>query len=139
MHHLCCRCWLVRRRKLKTSIIEAVAIRNVEQCVEKILRESQTIRRLSDEGKVAVVGAIFDITTGRINFLREQAVVAALTTLCGADIRLMADQLRTRMAGWKPTPHVDPFGTTFGIRTSGIFVNHWLINSSGVSLSGRSI
>ncbi len=61
--------------EVKTSIIESVAIRNVELCVDKILGESQTIRRLSDEGRVAVVGAIFDIMTGKINFLRENALV----------------------------------------------------------------
>jgi carbonic anhydrase len=60
---------------VKTSIVEAVAIRNVELCVDKILRESRTIRRLADEGKVAVVGGIFDIMTGKINFLRENALV----------------------------------------------------------------
>lgn len=59
----------------KTSIIETVAIRNVEMCVEQILRESKTIRRMVDEGRVAVVGAIFDITTGKINFLQEDAIV----------------------------------------------------------------
>lgn len=59
----------------KTAIIETVAIRNVEKCVEQILRESSTIRRLVDEGRVAVVGAIFDITTGKINFLQEDALI----------------------------------------------------------------
>lgn len=60
----------------RTAIVETVAIRNVEHCVERILEESQTIRRLVEEGRVAVVGAIFDINTGKVNFLREHATVA---------------------------------------------------------------
>lgn len=63
--------------EVKTSIIESVAIRNVEHCVDKILAESETIRRLAEEDRVNVVGAMFDITTGKINFLRENAVVTA--------------------------------------------------------------
>ena len=59
----------------KAVMIEVVAIRNVELCVSRILDESNTIRRLVDEGRVAVVGAVFDITTGKINFLQDHSRV----------------------------------------------------------------
>jgi len=59
----------------KAVMIEVVAIRNVELCVSRILEESNTIRRLVDEGRVAVVGAVFDITTGKINFLQDHSRV----------------------------------------------------------------
>lgn len=57
----------------KTTMIETVAIRNVERSVEKILHESQTVSKLVDEGRVAVVGAIFDVRTGKIHFLNSAA------------------------------------------------------------------
>ena len=60
-------------------MIEVVAIRNVELCVSRILDESNTIRRLVDEGRVAVVGAVFDITTGKINFLQDHSRVNGYT------------------------------------------------------------
>ena len=63
----------------KAVMIEVVAIRNVELCVSRILDESNTIRRLVDEGRVAVVGAVFDITTGKINFLQDHSRVNGYT------------------------------------------------------------
>ena len=63
----------------KAVMIEVVAIRNVELCVNRILDESQTIRRLVDEGRVAVVGAVFDITTGKINFLQDNSRINGYT------------------------------------------------------------
>lgn len=65
---------------VKSAIIETVAIRNVENCVETILRESGTIARLVAEGRVAVVGAIFDVNTGKINFLKDDSLLAQNTT-----------------------------------------------------------
>jgi carbonic anhydrase len=70
----------------KTAIIETVAIRNVELSVEKILQESDTIRRLVDEGRVAVVGAIFDITTGKINFLADNSLVNHHVSLANREL-----------------------------------------------------
>lgn len=63
----------------KSAMIEVVAIRNVELCVKRILDESQTIRKLVDEGRVAVVGAVFDITTGKINFLQDNSRINDFT------------------------------------------------------------
>ena len=66
--------------EMKSAIIETVAMRNVENCVETIIRESGTIARLVEEGRVAVVGAIFDVNTGKINFLKEESLLAHNTT-----------------------------------------------------------
>ncbi|HEY0983061.1 bifunctional SulP family inorganic anion transporter/carbonic anhydrase [Schlesneria sp.] len=59
----------------KPALIESVAVRNVELCVKRIVEESETIRRLVEEGRVAVVGAVFDITTGKIEFLNDELTV----------------------------------------------------------------
>lgn len=64
----------------QSAIIEMIAVRNVERSVQTILDRSRTIRRLVDEGRVAVVGAIFDVTTGKVNFLRDEADLSQNTT-----------------------------------------------------------
>lgn len=54
--------------------IDEVAERNVHYSVLRILEASQTIRRLVAEGRLAVVGAMYDVSTGRIEFLTNEAV-----------------------------------------------------------------
>ncbi len=59
---------------VKNHFIEQVAHRNVIHSVRRIVETSESIRRLVDQGKVAVVGAIYDVNSGKIDFLREQAI-----------------------------------------------------------------
>jgi carbonic anhydrase/SulP family sulfate permease len=42
---------------------------NVRRTVNKILESSETIRRLAAEGRVLVVGALYDVATGELEFL----------------------------------------------------------------------
>lgn len=58
----------------KARYIDEVAERNVHYSVLRILEASQTIRRLVSEGRLAVVGAMYDVSTGRIDFLTSEAV-----------------------------------------------------------------
>ncbi len=53
----------------KDSLINAVARRNVYWSVEMLRQRSQTIQGLVREGRIAVVGAMYDVTTGAIEFL----------------------------------------------------------------------
>ncbi len=53
----------------KEVFIDEVARRNVERVVQVLLQESDTIRRLAGEGRVAVAGAMYDIASGDIEFL----------------------------------------------------------------------
>jgi carbonic anhydrase/SulP family sulfate permease len=48
---------------------DSIAYRNVILSVERILRQSRTIKHLVDHGQIAVMGAMYDISTGRIDFL----------------------------------------------------------------------
>lgn len=68
---------------------DKTARRNVLNSVDKLLSSSDVIRRMADEGKVAVVGAMYDVATGEIEFVLdetnglpfehgEQALVASL-------------------------------------------------------------
>ncbi|MCA9129716.1 MAG: sulfate transporter [Planctomycetales bacterium] len=56
------------------ELIEAVARRNVLHSVEQILQQSATIRTLAERGQVAVVGAMYDVTTGAVEFYDDIAV-----------------------------------------------------------------
>lgn len=62
----------------KEAVVNDVARRNVLNSVRTILRESRTINRLAREGRIAVVGAMYDVTTGYVEFLTDDpASIAA--------------------------------------------------------------
>jgi carbonic anhydrase len=53
------------------SLINAVARRNVSQVVERMRAQSRTLDDLVREGRIAIVGAMYDVVTGEIEFLAE--------------------------------------------------------------------
>jgi len=53
----------------KESFIDAVAYRNVARVVQLMRRQSETLNRLAQDGRIAIRGAMYDITTGDIEFL----------------------------------------------------------------------
>ncbi|MEO6307993.1 MAG: bifunctional SulP family inorganic anion transporter/carbonic anhydrase [Nitrospiraceae bacterium] len=55
----------------KESLVNAVARRNVSQVVERMCRESRTLDGLVREQRIAIVGAMYDVVTGEIEFLAE--------------------------------------------------------------------
>ena len=55
----------------KSDFVNNVARLNVSQSVSRILQESRTISRIVGEGQVAVVGGMYDVVTGRIEFFQE--------------------------------------------------------------------
>jgi len=55
----------------RTEFIESVARGNVLHAVKLILRDSRSIRNLVEEGKIAVVGAVYDVATGKIDILSD--------------------------------------------------------------------
>lgn len=58
----------------KQNYADKVARQNVVRHVRLIVDSSSTIRRLLEEGKVAVVGAMYDISSGKMEFLPEAQV-----------------------------------------------------------------
>jgi carbonic anhydrase len=58
----------------RNQFAEDVARRNVVQSVRNIVEVSSTIRKLVDEGRLAVVGAIYDVTSGKVEFLVNEAI-----------------------------------------------------------------
>ncbi len=55
----------------KAAVVDAVARRNVEREIARILDESRTIRGLVESGRIAVTGAMYDVSTGAIEFFDE--------------------------------------------------------------------
>lgn len=69
----------------KSVFIDDVARRNVIHAVKLIPHESETIQQLLREGKIAIVGAMYNVTTGEIEFLMDHAI--GLETLIGGTSR----------------------------------------------------
>jgi carbonic anhydrase/SulP family sulfate permease len=55
----------------KQSFVDAVARRNVRRAVEEMLGQSETLADLVRQGRVLVVGAMYDVATGDIEFLAD--------------------------------------------------------------------
>lgn len=58
----------------KAAFIDAVARRNVQRAAWQIVDQSQTISGLLREGRIALIGAIYDVATGMIDYLTDDAV-----------------------------------------------------------------
>lgn len=55
----------------KQEFIDTVARGNVRRTVEEILSQSETIANLVRQGRIMVVGAMYDVATGDIEFLTD--------------------------------------------------------------------
>lgn len=53
----------------REAFIDGIARRNVQHTVEQILERSAPIRKLQEEGKVLVLGAMYDVKSGQVEFL----------------------------------------------------------------------
>jgi carbonic anhydrase len=62
--------WDPERRQ---AFIDDVARRNVLAVTRKIVERSQTIATLVDAGRIAVVGALYDVATGTMEFMLDEA------------------------------------------------------------------
>jgi carbonic anhydrase/SulP family sulfate permease len=55
----------------KESLVDAVARRNVVRVVKSMRLESQTLDRLLQEGRIAIIGAMYNVASGHIEFLSD--------------------------------------------------------------------
>lgn len=58
----------------RQAVVDQVARKNVIRSVQLIAQESATISCLLAEGKTAIVGAMYDVVSGDIEFLTENAI-----------------------------------------------------------------
>jgi carbonic anhydrase len=57
----------------KRIFVDDVATRNVIRTIGSIRSASRTLRELEQAGKIAILGAMYDIKTGKVTFLDEKA------------------------------------------------------------------
>lgn len=69
----------------KESLINGVARRNVARTVNELINESQTLNRLVQSGRIAIVGAMYDVVSGELDFLSEDEIAAAKNAFTSAD------------------------------------------------------
>lgn len=48
---------------------DAVALRNVVQSIRTLLAQSSTLRTLVADGRIKIIGAMYDVTTGKLEFV----------------------------------------------------------------------
>ncbi len=53
----------------KTAFADGVARKNVRHAVQLIPDQSHTLRHLLEQGKIAIVGAMYDVATGKVEVL----------------------------------------------------------------------
>jgi carbonic anhydrase len=58
---------------MKLAYVDDVATRNVARTIEYIRSASRTLRELEATGRIAIVGSMYDIKTGRVRFLEAPA------------------------------------------------------------------
>ena len=57
------------RNSSNLPFVNEVAKNNVLRSVENIRVKSNVLRRLEEEGKITIVGAMYDVSTGKVSFL----------------------------------------------------------------------
>ena len=57
------------RNSSNLPFVNEVAKNNVYRSVEDIRTKSNVLRRLEEEGKISIVGAMYDVGTGKVSFL----------------------------------------------------------------------
>jgi carbonic anhydrase len=61
------------------EIIPYAIEENVWQAIEDLFRESAAVRNIVKKGKAAVIGAIYDVSTGKVEWLGTEKVAEILT------------------------------------------------------------
>jgi MFS superfamily sulfate permease-like transporter len=58
----------------RAAFVDDVARRNVLDVVRRIVAESDTMRGLVEAGRIAVVGVLYDVGTGKMDFMLDDAI-----------------------------------------------------------------
>lgn len=54
---------------LTPELIEEVAVRNVENSIAQIRKDSPILKEMEDSGEISIAGAIYDVASGAVEFL----------------------------------------------------------------------
>lgn len=58
-----------RRSSKDAEFVQNVTLTNVRLAIDEIRERSPVLKRLEDEGRIAIVGAMYDVGTGAVEFL----------------------------------------------------------------------
>lgn len=54
---------------LTPELIEEVAVKNVENSIEQIRKDSPILKEMEDNGEIVIAGAIYDVVSGAVEFV----------------------------------------------------------------------
>lgn len=57
------------RNSKNLDFVDAVAVKNVEMALENIKNQSVILKEMENNGEIAIVGAMYDISDGKVTFL----------------------------------------------------------------------
>lgn len=57
------------RNSKNLDFVDAVAVKNVELTLDNIRNQSEVLKEMEDNGEIAIVGAMYDISDGKVTFL----------------------------------------------------------------------
>lgn len=57
------------RNSKNKSFVNNVVYKNVDMTIDKMMADSEIIREMSAAGKITVVGAVYDVSNGKVTFL----------------------------------------------------------------------
>lgn len=55
--------------QLTSNFVHAVTVLNVQNNIRYILKNSDVLKQMVDEGEICIVGAIYDVRTGKVDFI----------------------------------------------------------------------
>ena len=67
----------------REHVVNRVARRNVEVVMDRILRDSRLLREMAANGRIAVVGGMYDVTTGEVSMFAHPTAKLELTVPAG--------------------------------------------------------
>lgn len=56
------------RNSKNLEFVDAVAVKNVKMTLDNIRKESPILKEMEDSGEIAIVGAMYDISDGKVTF-----------------------------------------------------------------------
>lgn len=66
---------LENRTSSNTEFVEKVAEINVKRSVKEILKKSEIIKELVEEGRVGIIGAMYDVASGKVDFYENTSLL----------------------------------------------------------------
>jgi carbonic anhydrase len=89
---------------------------NVWQTIEDLIKDSQIVRERLHNGRLSIVGAVYDLEQGKVNWLGAHPAEDALVAL--ADQAVTDTALAKKLANQEPvtTPRTTPGGSSAAVR-----------------------